>query len=100
MKAKSWKAYNPDAIIKTKLGGRLQQSYRKTNTILGHVKEINEDILDDFVNAFQKRIDFFIDFPDSGKRLLEVSVSFGFLDSCGRIGFLDYDDLLFAFFVD
>jgi len=58
MKAKSWKAYNPDAIIKSKLGERLQTSYRKTNTILGYVKEINRDILDDFVNAFQNRIDF------------------------------------------
>lgn len=58
MKAESWKAYNPDAIIRTKLGERLQISYKKTNTILGYVKEINEDIFDDFVSAFQDRIDF------------------------------------------
>ena len=58
MKVESWKAYNPDAIIKAKLGERLQTSYRKTNTILGYVKEINEDIFDDFVSAFQNRIDF------------------------------------------
>ena len=58
MKVESWKAYNPDAIIKSKLGERLQISYRKTNTILNYVKEINANILDDFVNAFQIRIDF------------------------------------------
>ena len=58
MKTESWQAYNPDAIIKSQLGDRLRISYRKTNTIIGYVEEINADILNDFINAFQNRISF------------------------------------------
>ncbi|TFG26736.1 hypothetical protein EU528_13930, partial [Candidatus Thorarchaeota archaeon] len=58
MKSESWQAYNPDAIIKYKLGDRLRDSYRKINTIIGYVREINADIVNDFINAFQDRISF------------------------------------------
>jgi hypothetical protein len=58
MKVESWQAWNPDAIIKSKLGNRLQASYRKIDAIIGYVREINADIVDGFIKAFQKRISF------------------------------------------
>ena len=61
MNVESWQAYNPDAIIKSKLGDRLRISFRIANETIGHVREINVDIVNDFIKAFQTRISFVTD---------------------------------------
>ncbi len=65
MKVESWQAWNPDAIIKSKLGNRLRISFGKINFTIGHVKEINAEIVSDFIDAFQNRISFVKDVEGS-----------------------------------
>ncbi|MGY5872960.1 MAG: hypothetical protein RTV72_11985 [Candidatus Thorarchaeota archaeon] len=65
MKVESWQAWNPDAIIKSKIGDRLRVTYGKTNSTINHVKEINAEIESDFIDAFQNRISFVKDVQGS-----------------------------------
>jgi len=64
MKSESWIAYNPNAIIKSRLADRLRISYRITNNAIRRIKEINPDIVDDFIKAFQSRISFVTDLEE------------------------------------
>ncbi len=67
MKVDSYKAYNPEGLIKFKLSKRLTDSYSKINDILRWTEELRPDILMEFIAAFQRRISEVI-----GDRLIEI----------------------------
>jgi len=74
MKSESWKAFNPDAIKKSKLADRLRISYRITNNAIRRIKEIRPDIVEEFIEAFQSRISFVAETKENVdfERILEL----------------------------
>lgn len=69
MEVYSQKAYNPKVLLKIKLGKRLTNSYSKTNKNLCWVEELRPEILEDFIEAFQKRLIGVI-----GDNLIEINL--------------------------
>ncbi|MFW9793679.1 MAG: hypothetical protein ACFFEE_05230 [Candidatus Thorarchaeota archaeon] len=51
-----YKAYNPRSMQKYKLGRRLEQSFKKVNSIYRFVEEIDSDILTRYSDSFRKRL--------------------------------------------
>jgi hypothetical protein len=67
MKVESFQIYNPDTLIKFKLGKRLTDSYLKTDNILRWAEELRPDIIMEFIEVFQRRISEVI-----GDRSIEI----------------------------
>ncbi|MHA2236393.1 MAG: hypothetical protein ACXABH_13755, partial [Candidatus Thorarchaeota archaeon] len=61
MKVESFEVYNPKAIMRFKLRTRLTDSFSRTNQILGYVNELNPDVLDEYIEAYQKRLEIVVE---------------------------------------
>jgi len=56
MAAEYYRVHNPKAIVKNNLGPRLIQSLKKVNQNLRYVKELNDEIFEQYFRALQTRL--------------------------------------------
>jgi len=61
MKVDSYKAYNPDALMRFKLSKRLAHSYTKINNILRWAEELKPDKIMELISTFQRKLSEAID---------------------------------------